>query len=98
MEKIIPSLFNILADVTDLLCVHSRYPARRSDQTEVAKILCMDSRHHARHTVRMEVAIVLGIESRGRAGGYVPVELLHGQDNTFSFQRSGENNRFTLCV
>jgi len=64
MEKIIPSLFDVLVEVTDLLCMHSRHSARGGVQTMAAYVLQMDSRHHGRSIVRMEVAIVLGVDSR----------------------------------
>jgi len=98
MEKILLSLFYIPTEVTNLLWVDSRRHAKRSVRTEVAKILCVNSRCHARRSVRMEVVIVLGMESRGPTGGCIPTELLHGKDNTFSFQRSGGSNRLTLHV
>ena len=98
VEKILLSLFYVPAEVTNILCVDSRHHAKHNVRTEVAKVLCVNSRRHARRSIRMEVAIVLGVKSRGPAGGCVPMELLCGKENTFSFQRSDRTNRLTLHV
>jgi len=64
--------------------------------TEVTNLLCVDSRCHTRRSIQTEVAIVLGVDSRHPAGHSIPMELLHGKDNTFSFRASGGSNRLTL--
>jgi len=46
----------------------------------------------------MEVAIVLGVDSRRPARCSIPMGLLHGKDNTFSFRRSGGSNLLTLLA
>jgi len=47
VETILISLFYVPTEVTNLLCVDSRYYARRSVRMEVVIVLGMDSRHPA---------------------------------------------------
>jgi len=96
VEKIILSLFYVSTEVTNLLCVHSRRPARGGVRTMAAYVLHVDSRRHARSIVRTEVAKVLCVDSRRHARRSVRTDLLRGEDNTFSFLRSDGSNKLTL--